>query len=630
MFDLVHKHKRVLQFVLAIIFLPFAFFGIDSYFRTSDAGNHVATVGGQPITQQEFAAAMQERQNYLQRLVGSRVDPAMLDSPELRFAVLDGIVRQRLLVNQAVRAGVLISDEQLQQVISAQPAFQDDGKFSHARYVDLLKRQNMTEISFENSLRRDLMLQRLNGAYLSTAIAPNSVAERLLRINGQQREVRQNVFDPEKYAAQVKLEDGAAKAYYDGHQSDFQVAQQARVEYLVLALDAVAAQTEVSREEVRQFYEQNLKQYAKGDERQASHILITADAQAGDKEKQAARAKAEQLLAQVKQNPGSFADVAKKNSQDPGSAAQGGDLGYFPRGSMVKPFDDAVFQMKVGEIAGPVESQFGYHIIRLTAAKGHGFDEVAKQVELDLRRQKAGRKFAELAEQFNNLVFEQGDSLKPAAAALKLAVQTSGWISRSGSDDKLLNNQKLLQAVFADDAIKNKRNTEAVDVGNNTLVSARMLEYKPATTRPFDEVSGEIATRLTRERAAQLAAKQGRELLAKLQQGGADDLNWGAVKLVSRENAQGYAGPALAEVFKADGSKLPAYAGVENAQGGFTLLKITRVVEAETVDAARRKAALDELRQMVGQEELNAYVASLRLKADVKVVQDRLEKKPPQ
>ena len=629
MFDLVHKHKRVLQFVLAIIFLPFAFFGIDSYFRAGDAGNPMATVSGQPISQQEFAQALQERQNYLQRLVGNRVDPALLDSPELRYAVLDGIVRQRLLVNQAVRAGVLVSDEQLQQVIREQPAFQEGGKFSHDRYVEILKRQGTSEIGFENSLRRDLMLQRVNGAYMATSIVPDSVAERLLRINAQQREVSQSTLEPARFVAQVKLEDGAVKNYYDTHQNEFQVAEQARLEYVVLSLDAIAAQTGTSADEVRQFYEQNLKQYAKGEERQASHILITADAQASVEQKQAARAKAEQLLKQVRQNPASFAEMAKKNSQDPGSAAKGGDLGFFPRGAMVKPFDDAVFQMKAGEIAGPVESQFGYHIIKLTAAKGHGFDEVKKQVELDLRRQKAGKKFAELAEQFNNLVFEQGDSLKPAAEALKLTVQTSGWLNRSGGDNKLLNNQKLLQAVFAEDALKNKRNTEVVDVGNNMLISARVIEFKPATTRPFAEVSGEIIKRLTQQQAAQLAAKHGRELLAQLKQGGATDVTWSAAKLVTRENAQGqgYAGTALAEIFKADGVKLPAYAGVENAQGGFVLLKVTRVVDAETIDAAKRKAATDELRQLAGQEELNAYVGSLKLKADVKIMQDRLEKK---
>jgi peptidyl-prolyl cis-trans isomerase D len=631
MFDLVHKHKRLIQVLLAIVFLPFAFFGIDSYFRSGDGGNHIATVGGQPVSQQEFSMALQERQNYLQRLMGNRVDPALLDSPELRFAVLDGIIRQRLLVNQAVRQNVLVSDEQLQQVITEQPAFQEDGKFSHARYVEVLKRQNSSEVGFEASLRRDLMLQRVNGAYLGTAIVPNSVAERLLRINAQQREVSQSVLEPEKFSAQVKLEDGAVKAYYDAHQADFQVPEQARVEYVVLSLDAIAAQTEVSADEVKQFYEQNLKQYAKGEERQASHILITADAQATAEQKQAARAKAEQLLKQVRQNPASFADVATKNSQDPGSAAKGGDLGSFPRGAMVKPFDDAVFQMKVGEISGIVESPFGFHIIKLTGEKKSSFDDSKKQVELDLKRQKAGKKFADLAEQLNNQVFEQGDSLKPAADALKLPVQTSGWLSRNGGDNKLLNNPKLLQAVFGEDAVKNKRNTEVVDVGNNTLVSAHVIEFKAAAVRPLEDVRGEIVKLLTRQQAAALAARQGREMLAKLKQGGAGDIAWNAPKLVSREtgqSTQGYTGPAIGEIFKADSSKLPAYVGYENPQGAFVLVKITRVVDTDTFDAAKRKAAADEVRQLAAQEELNAYVSSLKLKADVKVQQDRLEKKP--
>jgi peptidyl-prolyl cis-trans isomerase D len=631
MFDLVHKHKKLIQIVLAIIFLPFAFFGIDSYFRSGDSGNHVATVGGQPISQQEFSMALQERQNYLQRLMGNRADPALLDSPELRFAVLDGIVRQRLLINQAVRENVLVSDEQLQQVIAEEPAFQEDGKFSRARYVEVLRRQNSSEVGFESSLRRDLMLQRVNDAYLSTAIEPNSVSERLLRINAQQREVSQSVLEPEKFAPQVKVDDNAVKSYYDAHQVDFQVPEQARVEYVVLALDAIAAQTDVSADEVRQFYEENQKQYAKGEERQASHILIAVDANASAEQKQAARAKAEQLLKQVKQNPASFAEVAKKNSQDPGSAAKGGDLGFFPRGAMDKPFDDAVFGMKVGEISDLIETKYGYHIIKVTGEKKHGFDESKKQVELDLKRQRAGKKFADLAEQLNNIVFEQGDSLKPAADALKLQVQTSGWLSRNGGENKLLNNPKLLQAVFGEDAVKNKRNTEVVDVGNNTLVSAHVIEYKAASVRPLADVRGEIVKLLTHQQAAALAARQGREMLAKLRQGVVAEIAWSAPKLVSREteqSAQGYTGPAIGEIFKADGSKLPAYVGYENLQGGFVLVKITRIVDTDTFDAAKRKAAADELRQLVAQEELNAYVASLKSKADVKVQRDRLEKKP--
>ena len=627
MWDFIHNHKKLIQVLLAIMFLPFAFFGIDSYFRGSDRGASVATVGGQPITQVEFAQALRDRQEQVQRMTGGRVDPALLDSPELRFGVLDGIIRQRLLINQAVRNGVTVSDQQLQQIIADQEAFQEDGKFSHTRYETLLRRQNLTPVGFENGLRRDLILERINEAYRSTAIVPNAVAERLLRITAQQREVSHAVLEPQKFLAQVSVDAGAAKQYYDSHQSEFQTAERARLEYVVLSLDAVGTQADVTADEVKQYYEQNITQYAKGDERQASHILITVDPQAGADAKQAARARAEELLKQVKQNPASFAELAKKHSQDPGSAANGGDLGFFPRGAMVKAFDDAVFQMKQGEIAGPVESSFGFHIIRVTAVKGRGFDDVRKQVETDLRRQKAGKRFSELAEQFNNLVFEQGDSLKPAAEALKLSVQQSGWVSRSGSELKLLNNPKLLQAVFSEDVARNKRNTEVVDVGNNTLVAARILEYKPASVRPFEEVAAEISRKLTHQQAAQLAAKQGRELLDKLKKGENVAVAWGAPKLISRENPEGYSGAVLAEAFKAGTANLPAYAGVENAEGGFLLLKVSRVVDSDKIEADRRAALTEQLRQMVGQEELSAYVTSLKLKADVKVQQDQLEKK---
>ncbi|HWP89715.1 MAG TPA: SurA N-terminal domain-containing protein, partial [Burkholderiales bacterium] len=465
MFDLVQKHKKLIQIMLAIIFLPFAFFGIDSYFRSGDGANHVATVGGQPISQQEFSMALQERQNYLQRLIGKGVDPSLLDSPELRFAVLDGIIRQRLLVNQAVRSNVLVSDEQLQQVITEQPAFQDDGKFSHARYVELLKRQNTSEIGFEATLRRDLMLQRVNGAYLGTAIVPNSVAERLLRANAQQREVSQSVLDPDKFAAQVKVDDPTVKAYYDSHQSDFQVPEQARVEYVVLALDAIAAHTDISADEIKQFYEQNLKQYARGEERQASHILITVDAQATPEQKQAARAKAEQLLKQVKQNPASFAELAKNNSQDPGSAAKGGDLGSFPRGAMDKPFDDAVFSMKPGDISNLVESRYGYHIIKVTGEKKHSFDEARKQVELDLKRQKAGKKFADLAEQMNNQVFEHVRRHERVVADVddfRVALVLDGVLAEHRLQQLRVIEQLVVAAAAADPAARLHRQLQRV------------------------------------------------------------------------------------------------------------------------------------------------------------------------
>jgi peptidyl-prolyl cis-trans isomerase D len=617
----------LIQIVLAVIFLPFAFFGVDSYFRGTDRGGDLGSVNGRPISQQEYAQALQERQAALQRMIGGSVPPGLLDSPEVRNAVVDGIVRQRLLIDRAVAAGILIGDNQLQQVIAEQQAFQDNGRFSNTRYVELLKRQNMTPVAFENGQRRDLMVERVTDAYRSSAIVPNSVAERLLRINAQQREVSQKAVEPQQFLSEVKLADDAVKQYYDSHLDEFKIPERARVEYVVLSLDNVAAQTDISADEVKQFYEQNPKQYAKGEERQASHILITADASATPEQKKAARAQAEKLLAQVRKNPAQFAELAKKNSQDPGSAAKGGDLGFFPRGAMTGPFEDAVFAMKPGEISNLVESPFGFHIIRLAAVKGQGFEDVRKKVESDLKRQRASKRFSELAEQFSNLAFEQGDSLKPAADALKLAVQSGGWVSRGGADNKLLNNPKLLTSIFSDEVVKNKRNSEVVDVGDNTLVAARILEHAPAGVYPLADVGGGIAKQLTLKQAAQLAAKHGRELLAKLKAGENVVADWTAPKLVSRKDNHGYAAPEIAEIFKVDAGKPPAYAGAESPRGAFLLIKVSRVVDVEDIDPARRKAAADELRQLMGQEDLNAYVAGLRAKADVKLRLDSLEQK---
>ncbi len=630
MFDFVHKHKMLIQIVLAVIFLPFAFFGVDSYFRSSDFGVDIGSVNGRSITQQEYAQALQERQAALQRMIGGSVPPGLLDSPEIKAAVVDGIVRQRLLIDRAVSGRILVPDSQLQQLIAEQPVFLEAGKFSNARYAEILKRQNMTPIQFENGLRRDLMVERVNDAYRSTAIVSNAVADRLLRINAQQREVSQSVIEAQRFITGVKLADDAVKQYYDSHQEEFKVPERARVEYLALSLDTVAAQTEVSADEVRQHYEQNLKQFAKGEERQASHILITADASASAEQKAKARAQAESLLQQVRKTPASFADLARKNSQDPGSAVKGGDLGFFARGAMVGPFDNAVFAMKTGEISAVVESQFGFHVIKLVAVKGRGFEDVRKQVEQDLKRQRAGKRFAELAEQFSNLAFEQGDSLKPAADALKLTVQNGGWAGRDAAENKLLNNPKLLQAIFSDEVVKNKRNSEVVDVGANTLISARVVEHSPAGVFPFADVSAGITKQLTLKQAAQLAANHGRELLAKLKAGEAVSADWASARLVSRKDAQGYSAPELAEVFKLDAGKLPGYAGVENPRGAFVLLKVTRTVEVESPDANRRKAAVDELRQVVAQEQSNAFVGHLKSKADVKLHLERLEQQKQQ
>ena len=632
MFNFVTNNKRLIQVVLAIILLPFAFFGVDSYFRSSDSAAGLATVGSYRISQQEFNQALRERQEAIQRMLQGRADAALLDNPELRFAVMEDLIRQRLLLGQALRSGMTVSDQQLQSVIAEEPAFQDAGRFSLQRYEQVLKAQGMTAAIFESRLRRDLLMQHVDDAYRDSVFIPRTVADRLVRISEQQREVSQSVIAPDAFLGQVKLEADAAKKYYDAHQAEFRIPEQVRVDYVTLSADALASQVQVDPAEVGKYYEAHRAQYGVQESRQASHILISVDPGATAEAKQKARAKAEDIYEQVKRNPAQFAELAKKYSQDPGSAANGGALGTFSRGSMVKAFDDAVFKMKVGDISPPVESQYGYHIIHLTGvnpAQVKSLDEVRGQIESELKKQLAGKKFAELAENFSNIVFEQYESLKPAAELIKGSVQQSAWISREHADDARLNNPKLLRAIFSDDVIKNKRNTEAVEIAPGVLVAARVIEHKPASVRPFGEVSAAIAKKLALQQAGQLAVQDGRNKLEQLKQGKDVQLKWSPPELVSRKDAKGMSEPVLRQAFKADTGKLPSYTGVDNPGGGFVVLKIDRVVEPEKT-AASQPALADALRQMVGQEEVSAYVASLRQKADVKISKDLLEKKQGQ
>ena len=274
MFDLVAKYKKWIMYgLLVLIVPPFALFGIDTYFRDGVGAQVVATVGDYDISDQEFSQAVRDRQEALRNMSGGRVDPALLESPEQRAAVLENLVRQRVLIGHALRSGMTVTPEQLRAYISQAPVFQENGQFSRERYQQFLRDRNWTAATFENQLRRDLLLTQLNDAYAATSFVPRTVAERLLRITEQQREVSRAVIAPDKFAGSVKLEEGAAKKYYDEQQSEFRVPEQVRVEYVTLSADTLP-QAQVDPAAARKFYEANQRQFGVAEMRQASHILI--------------------------------------------------------------------------------------------------------------------------------------------------------------------------------------------------------------------------------------------------------------------------------------------------------------------------------------------------------------------
>ena len=632
MFDFVYRKKRMVQVILALITLPFAFFGVDYYFRGGGSASEIARVGGETISQAEFANAISDQQDRMRQSAGKDYDPTVFSNPEVRYSMLEQLIGQRVLQQQVRRGNLRVSDAQLAQFIGELAPFQEDGKFSRARYEQLLISQNMTPLAFEQRVRQELTVAPLQEPIANGNITAMSNVQRYLALLDQQRQVAVATVPADAYLKDVKIDDVAVKAFYDANQGVFQVPDEVKIEYLVLTPDSLMGQITVDPAEVKKQYDDNVKQYTKAEERQASHILIAVKPDATDADKAAAKQKAEALATSARKTPAKFAELAKQNSQDPGSAGQGGDLGSFARdGSMVKPFEDAVFSGKQGDIVGPVQTDFGWHIIRITAVKPgktQSLDEAKPQIEQDLKRQKATRKFVEAADQFQNLVYEQADSLQAAAKGLNLEVKTTPMLTRAQVQALAQNSPKFVQAVFSAESLQAKRNTEALEVAPNTLMAARVIDYKPATTRTFDDVKVDIRRQLERNAASELAQKTAKEKLALLEQGKDAGLSFGKPVTLTRNQAQpGFPPDALIKIFQANASKLPAYVGAPAERGSFSIYKMTQVVTAPTPDPERLKAFNNRVGDQVGHELFNAYLASLKTKADVKINQANLEKK---
>lgn len=621
MFDFVHENKRLIQIVLAVIILPFAFWGVDSYNRSGNSAEVVAKVNGSKISQQEFGNALRQQQERLRQQLGDKFDAAMFDKPEMKRAVMENLIMQRLLSERARNAGLYVTDDQIAQVIGGIEVFQDDGKFDKKRYEAVLKNQNMSPLMFEARLRDHLFGQQMQDAYAQNGFAANSVTDNIIRLTEQQRVVSVSSISPQPFMAQAKVDEAALKKYYEQNKKDFQVQEQAKVEYVKFSMDDLLMKVEISKEDVRKYFDEHQGDFGAPEERQAAHILISVNATATQAEQGSAKAKAEQLLQQVKQNPARFAELARLNSQDPGSAAKGGDLGFFGRGMMVKPFEDAVFALKAGEISGLVKSDFGYHIIKLVSVKPSRilpFDEAREGIASKLRQQKAADMYAELADKFSNTVYEQSDTLKPAAELVNAKIEQSGWLSRGMAGGEPWS-AKMLQSVFSDETVKNKRNTAAIEVAANTLIAARILEYRPSAERTLSEVQEVIRQKLLLQQAAELAVKQGEAMLEQLRNGSKLNIKWGAAETVTRGKHASLDAGLARQVFQVNAAKLPQYAGAEVPQKGYMLVRIDAVKESGAVDDAKRARFAQQLRQMTGDELFQAFLADAKWQAAIEI-----------
>jgi peptidyl-prolyl cis-trans isomerase D len=622
MFDFVRTHTRLLQFLLVLLVFPsFVFFGVQGYSRFTEGANaKVAEVDGHAITQQQWDAAHQQQAERMRRQMPS-VDAKLLDSPEFKRETLEQLVRERVLLAAAEKQHLTVNDERLQRHFVSDPQYAFLRKPDNSINTDMLTAQGMSSAEFAERLRRDLTLRQVLEGVTASAAAMPAAQKLALDALLQQRQVQVQRFNAADYAARVNPSDAELKAYYDGHQAQFKAPEQAVIEYVVLDVAALQQDVSVSEEDLRKYYDENAARYTSAEQRRASHILIASDKDQPAAERAKAKAKAEALLAELRKNPASFADVAKKESQDPGSAQRGGDLDFFARGAMVKPFEDAAFAMKPGEISNVVESDFGYHIIRLDAVRGgekKPFDAVRAEIEAEVKKQLAQRRYTEAAEQFTNTVYEQSDSLQPVIDKLKLKKQTA-TVQRTPAPAATgaLASPKLLEAVFSNDVLRNKRNTEAVEVGANQLASARVTQYQPERVRPFEEVQLQVRERVVAEQALALARKDGEKRLAQLKEGGdAAAASLPAAVTVSRLDRGDLAPAALDAVLRADASKLPALLGAETPQG----YVVARLLKIEPPKDSPQLAALQgQYAQAWASAEGRAYYEALKKRFDVKI-----------
>jgi peptidyl-prolyl cis-trans isomerase D len=618
--------------ILAIITIPFALWGVESYIRTPTGQDSIATVAGEKISSIEFNNAVRNQLDQFRSQFGKDIDASIMDNPEMRKSVLDQLIDQRLLVKAVKLSNLSASDATLRDWISNEPSFQDNGVFSPVRYQSMLQGRGMSATSFENLLRTDLARQQFVESISQNGITSAASVEQYFLAVDQSREVAIVSLAPEPFQSKVKVTSEQAKTYYDGKPAEFTIPEQVRAEYVEFSIDTLTPTLQVPADEVKKAYEANSSRYIQKEERKASHILISAAKDASDADKAAAKAKADALFAQVTKSPKDFADLAKKNSQDPGSAVNGGDLGFFPRGAMVKPFDEAAFTAKKDEIVGPVLSDFGYHIIRVTevrAEKSKSLAEVTPEIEGELKKQMAQKKFSELAEKFTNAAYEQSTTLKAASEAVGMPIKQSAWISKGAGSAPPFANPKLTTALFSDAVIKDKRNTEAVEVAPNSLVVARALETKPSVVRPFAEVEAGIIARLSREEALKLAKADGEAKLAALKDG-KSDVKFPAPLAINRTNPGGLAPNIVEAAMKANAKTLPTFIGVDSANGGYTLIQISKVIEPAVTDEAKLKAAKARVEQAMTQQKLQATVAALRATADVSIAKNALDKKVDQ
>lgn len=612
-------HKRWMMFIAMIFIIPsFVVTGIYSYNRMSDSENDLATVGDTSITMMDFDNAKRQYLDNFRRQMGQSFKPNMLDTAEARASILAALISDRAISLEIASEYMNVGEADAINLVKQAPAFQRDGKFSTEAYQQFLNSMGKSDEQFVLELRRDLTRQMLLSAVSQTTQASNTVAQRIHDLLTEERTIRTFEIKPTAFLKSVSVTDAEAQSYYDQNKSLFAVPESVDIEYVVLSPESYK-NIKASEDDIKTFYEQNLQRFSTPEERRASHILIAVNNEKSDAD---AKKEADEIYKQLQADPSKFAQLAKSKSADPGSARQGGDLGFFQKGMMVPEFDNAVFSGKKGDLVAPVKTQFGYHIIKIVdikPAQAKPLKEVRGEIEALYQQQAAIRAFAEDAENFSNMVYEQSESLQPVAERFGLKIQTVKNVTRDFEDQLI--NPNVIEALYGFDVLEDKRNSNAIEVASNTLLSARVTAHHKQTVKTFDEVKGDIVATLKNQKATEAARSQGSADIAKLLDKKSASGKFGDKTVISRERPGAYAYEVVTAALRPDANKLPTYTGVQTQDGSYFVIEVqsSKKIEASPEQLAMRKA---ELAQLYSNPEQAAFISGLETKFGTQILKD--------
>jgi peptidyl-prolyl cis-trans isomerase D len=592
MFDFVRSHNRLLQIALGVLIIPtFGFFGITSYLQSGEGTVAVASVDGRDITRAEWDNQHRKEVDAA-RQRNPQADLKQLDTPEAQRASLDSIVRDRVMQAAVAHEHLAVSDDRIVREYQTNPQFAQLRAMTKDQRDAFLAQRGLTGNQLYDNIGQGLTRNQALDGVSSSGFIPASSLKSATDAWFDQRDIQWQRFDTKDYAAKIQPTDAQVEAYYKAHAADFFAPEQAKIEYLVLDPTALAAQVKADPTLVQEYYKNNSARYSTPEERSASYILAKVAPNASPADVAKAKALADAELAEVRKNPAAFSDIARKIPQD-GGPLEGGDLDFMRKGALGMPaLDDALFKMKQGDISDIIRIDSGFQIIKVTGVRGGSvkpFDEVKGQIEDLLKQQEAQKLFASDAEKFTNTVYEQPDSLDPAAKAFQLTKQTATVTRKPDPAQGPLAAPKLLAAIFASDSIKGKHNTEAIEAGPSQLVAAHVVEYLPQRTRPLAEVREQVLDAVRKAEATAAAKKDGEARVAEAKKDAA--LVLGQAATVGRADRTGAVPREVTlAALKVDLSKGPDVVGVPLADGSYAAVRVlkssTHAPDAQWKDAA--------------------------------------------